>query len=103
MNRRKFLRSSAGMLAGTGLGRCAWAQGRREIRIGGQRVTTVDVHTHTIIPGTMELLGMTTPNNNANLIIGDSRTALMDQWGIDVEILSVNPFWYSLDVDDARR
>ena len=51
----------------------------------------------------MELLGMTTPNNNANLIIGDSRIALMDQWGIDVEILSVNPFWYSLDVDDARR
>lgn len=105
MNRRKFLRSSAGMLAatGTGLGRSAWAQGRREIRIGGQRVTTVDVHTHTIIPGTMELLGTTTPNNNANLIIDDSRIALMDQWGIDVEILSVNPFWYSLDVDDARR
>jgi len=105
MNRRNFLRSSAGVLAaaGAGLGASAWAQGRREIRIGGQRVTTVDVHTHTIIPGTMELVGTTTPNNNANLIIDDGRIALMDQWGVDIEILSVNPFWYSLDVDDARR
>ncbi len=81
----------------------AFAQGRREIRIGGRRVTTVDVHTHTIIPGTMELVGSTTPNNNANLIIGDSRIALMDSWGVDIEILSINPFWYSLGVDDARR
>ena len=105
MNRRNFLRSSAGALtaAGIGLGSPAWAQGRREIRIGGQRVTTVDVHTHTIIPGTMELVGTTTPNNNSNLIIDDGRIALMDQWGIDIEILSINPFWYSLDVDDARR
>ncbi len=105
MNRRNFLRSSAGALAaaGFGLGTSAWAQGRREIRIGGQRVRTVDVHTHTIIPGTMELVGATTPNNNANLIIGDNRIALMNRWGVDIEILSVNPFWYSLDVDDARR
>lgn len=105
MNRRNFLRSSAGALAaaGIGLGASAWAQGRREIRIGGQRITTVDVHTHTIIPGTMELVGATTPNNNDNLIIGDSRIALMNRWGVDIEILSVNPFWYSLDVDDARR
>jgi aminocarboxymuconate-semialdehyde decarboxylase len=105
MNRRNFLRSSAGALAaaGIGLGGSVWAQGRREVRVGGQRITTVDVHTHTIIPGTMELVGTTTPNNNSNLIIGDGRIALMDQWGIDVEILSVNPFWYSLDIDDARR
>jgi hypothetical protein len=59
MNRRNFLRSSAGALAaaGIGLGGSVWAQGRREVRVGGQRITTVDVHTHTIIPGTMELVG----------------------------------------------
>jgi aminocarboxymuconate-semialdehyde decarboxylase len=108
MDRRHFLRTSAGALAGLssaylGLGSSAFAQGRREIRIGGQRITTVDVHSHTIIPGTMELVGSTTPNNNANLIIGDSRIALMDSWGVDIEILSINPFWYSLDLDDARQ
>ena len=51
----------------------------------------------------MELVGSPTPNNNGNLIIGDSRIALMDRWGVDIEILSINPFWYSLDVDDARE
>ena len=108
MDRRHFLRTSAGALAGLsslylGAGSRALAQGRREVRVGGQRITTVDVHSHTIVPGTMELVGSPTPNNNANLIIGDSRIGLMDRWGVDIEILSINPFWYSLGVDDARE
>ena len=108
MNRRDFIRSSAGALATAGLtagqlGSLAWAQGRREVSVGGRRITTVDVHSHTIVPGTMELVGSPTPNNNANLLIDDARIALMDRWGVDIEILSVNPFWYSLGVDDARR
>jgi len=110
MDRRKFLGSSAGLLAaasaGTGyfgLAGRAMAQGRREIRVNGQRVTTVDVHAHTLIPGVGDLMGITIPNNNPNLIIDQRRIDVMNRLGVDIEILSINPIWYHLGVDDARR
>lgn len=110
MNRRNFLRSSAGLLAAAGAGGgylglagSAFAQGRREISVGGRRVTTIDVHSHTIIPSTMELMGGAIPNNNPNLVIGQGRIDVMNRLGVDIEILSINPFWYQLGVDDARR
>lgn len=110
MDRRKFLGSSASLLATAGLGGgylgmagTAFAQARRETRIGGQRVTTVDVHAHTIIPAATELFGAEIANNNPNLVIGQGRIDVMNRLGIDIEILSINPFWYQLDVDDARR
>jgi aminocarboxymuconate-semialdehyde decarboxylase len=110
MDRRRFLGSSAGLLAAAGFGAgylgfagSALAQGRREIRVGGRRATTVDVHAHTIIPEAADLLGITIPNNNPNLVIGQSRIDVMNRLGIDIEILSINPFWYQLDVDAARR
>jgi len=110
MDRRKFLGSSAGLLAAASLGTGylgtagrAMAQGRREVTVGGRRVTTIDVHSHTLIPGTGQLIGTTIPNNNPNLVIGQGRIDAMNRLGIDIEILSINPFWYHLDVDDARR
>jgi aminocarboxymuconate-semialdehyde decarboxylase len=105
MDRRKFLSSSAGLLAAAGVGvtGSVMAQGRREVRVGGRRVTTVDVHSHTIIPAATELYGMEIANNNANLVIGQGRIDVMNRLGIDIEILSINPFWYQLGVDDARR
>lgn len=106
MNRRNFLASTASLLGGGYLAMAgrALAQGRRrEVMVGGRRAMTIDVHSHTVIPGTMELVGGTTPNNNEHLVIGQDRIDVMDRLGIDIEILSINPFWYGLGVDDARR
>jgi len=110
MDRRKFLGSSAGLLAAASVGTgylgmagSAIAQARREVRVGGSRVTTVDVHSHTIIPAATDLIGAAIANNNPNLVIDQGRIDVMNRFGIDIEILSINPFWYQLGVDDARR
>ncbi|HSG64789.1 MAG TPA: amidohydrolase family protein, partial [Gammaproteobacteria bacterium] len=109
MDRRRFLGSSASLLAagiGTGylgIAGSAFAQGRREVAVGGRRVTTVDVHAHTIIPEAAQLLGGAIPNNNPNLVVSQGRIDIMNRHGIDIEILSINPIWYQLGVDEARR
>jgi aminocarboxymuconate-semialdehyde decarboxylase len=110
MHRREFVRTAArliaGVAAGGGLtaGTTALAQNaRREVRIGGRRIKTVDVHAHCVVPGVMEILGQTTPANNAQLVLGPDRIRVMDKLGIDVEVLSINPFWYGLDRDAASR
>ena len=48
------------------------------------------------------MMGGTTPANSA-VIIGPDRLRQMDAQGIDVEVLSINPFWYAVDRDVARR
>ena len=113
MNRRKFLGTSASVVAAANVGgRCLGAAlpasaqvgaARRAVMVGGRRVKTVDVHSHTVIRGTMELVGETTPEYNELLVIGPDRIKRMDELGIDVEVLSINPFWYGLDYDAARR
>ena len=79
MNRRKFFGTAASMIAATSVGAGfpgatvpAFAQAggaRRTVMVGGQPVKTVDVHAHTAIPGTMELVGETTPTFNGLLVI----------------------------------
>lgn len=41
--------------------------------------------------------------DSPGLMIGPDRLRVMDQQGIDVEALSVNPFWYAAEPDLARR
>jgi aminocarboxymuconate-semialdehyde decarboxylase len=105
------MRGAASALAGTalvggglGFGLPAAAQGgRREVMLGGRRVKTVDVHSHCAVEGVMEIIGQKTPVNNAHLVVGPDRIALMDRLGVDVEVLSINPFWHGLDRDAASR
>ena len=119
MNRRRFFKDTTSAMAGLafvscgcGLARAAnllrqagGAPRRREVVIGGRRVKTVDFHAHCAIPGAMELMGQTTPVNGVNgaLIMGTDRLQQMDEQGIDVEVLSINPFWYSVERDLAQR
>ena len=39
----------------------------------------------------------------SNLLMGPERLQAMDEQGIDVEALSINPYWYATDRDLARR
>ena len=83
-------------------GRPTDAQGRRrEVVVNGRRVKTVDVHAHCAIP---EALAMVGEQIEPALRMAQpvDRLRAMDEQGIDVEALSINPFWYEVARDVAR-
>jgi aminocarboxymuconate-semialdehyde decarboxylase len=88
--------AGAGMSGGSG---DVHAHARREVVISGKRVKTVDVHAHCIIPEAAQLINH--PVEAPGLLwsnIGD-RLAQMDQTGVDVQALSINPYWYRAERD----
>ena len=89
---------SASAGAGGGSGH-AQAHSRREVVVSGKRVKTIDVHAHCIVPDAAQLINH--PLEAPGLLwsnIGD-RLAQMDQTGVDVEALSINPYWYRAERD----
>src|SRR5882724_3045154 len=77
----------------------AQAQGRREVVVRGKRVKTMDVHAHCIVPEAAQLINH--PLEAPGLLwsnVGD-RLAQMDHTGVDVEALSINPYWYRAERD----
>ena len=74
---------------------------RREVVVNGKRVKTIDVHAHCCVPKAMAVIGH--PLEAPGLLMDDTsvRLAAMDAQGIDVEALSINPFWYSAGRDEA--
>jgi aminocarboxymuconate-semialdehyde decarboxylase len=89
---------------------------RREVTIGGHRVVVVDVHSHVRVPEAWELvkdrigregragdMQQANPDNLGNIRNVDKRLADLDEMGIDVQAVSINPFWYWADVDLARK
>jgi aminocarboxymuconate-semialdehyde decarboxylase len=110
--RRELLGQAAGMMAGiayTGCGmmHMASAQGpgparRREVAVNGKRVKTVDIHAHCHIPEALELIGQKV--RFPGLVITPDRIKIMDDQGIDIEALSVNPnFWDNAERDLAAQ
>jgi aminocarboxymuconate-semialdehyde decarboxylase len=76
---------------------------RREVVVKGKRVKTVDVHAHCAVPAAMALVGRSLETEA--LLMSDTRERIraMDAQGIDVEALSINPYWYAADRDIARQ
>ncbi len=77
--------------------------GRRETVINGTRVQVIDIHAHTSVPEASALMGNT---GNAPLLPLESyrdRLRDMDAQGIDIEALSINPFWYGAERDLAAE
>ncbi|HUC65329.1 MAG TPA: amidohydrolase family protein [Stellaceae bacterium] len=86
----------------TGSGGTAEARPRRrEVVVAGQRVKTVDVHAHCAVPAAMALVNL--PLEAPGLLMTDraNRIAAMNAQGIDVEALSINPYWYRTERDVA--
>ena len=82
----------------------ARAQGRRrEVVVNGRRVKTVDVHAHCSIPEAMALMGKSVSQSTLLMAEPRDRIQAMDEQGIDVEALSINPYWYPADRDVARE
>jgi aminocarboxymuconate-semialdehyde decarboxylase len=90
---------------------------RREVSVAGKRVAVVDVHAHVRVPEAWDLVKdriahegspfdaqQVDPNNAANIHNDvDKRIADLDEMGIDVQAVSINPFWYWADADLARK
>ncbi len=113
-NRRDFFKTVAGAAAGAyvaGRELPAWAQRgggggrggaapagpvvRKRISIGGQRVTVIDVHSHCTVDGVAEVVKGTPFERQAGgRALGDDRIALIDSEGIDIQVLTINGFWW---------
>lgn len=89
----------------------------REVLIGGRRARVVDVHAHVRVPEAWDLVkeriaregrpgdvNLANPDNPANIRNDvEQHLADLDEMGIDVQALSINPFWYWADEDLARK
>ena len=89
---------------------------RREVIVGGRRAPVVDLHAHVRVPEAWDLVkdriahegrsgdvALARPEGPANINGVEKRLADLDEMGIDVQAVSVNPFWYWADEDLARK
>jgi len=113
VSRRSILGGAAGVLfCGCGF-RHAEAQPARRtaVAVGGRRVKTIDVHAHCVFREVLPLLGGNESGMVNRAVRGadetyitlEQRFAAMDTQKVDMEVLSVNPFWYGRDRDLAAR
>jgi predicted TIM-barrel fold metal-dependent hydrolase len=125
--RRHFLKTSTATAA-TGIVFCGCgllhgAQAQQPARqklpviIGGKRIKTIDVHAHCQFPEAGALLGANAVAQSPTLVDGrprsevaaaafieiDKRLAAMDAQAVDMEVLSINPFWYGSERDLAGQ
>lgn len=81
--------------------------GRLPVLLKGKRVRTIDVHAHCLIAEALALLPAAearslyppTKGSKEFDIVLDERLAGMDAQGIDMEVLSINPWWYDKERD----
>jgi aminocarboxymuconate-semialdehyde decarboxylase len=95
--------ASASSGGGSGSGHAHAHAHRWEVVIAGKRIKTVDVHAHCIVPDAAKLINH--PLEAPALMWSDvgTRLADMDKSGVDVEALSINPFWYRAERDVAAE
>src|SRR3954468_1497306 len=70
---------------------------RREVRVAGRRIKTIDVHAHCVIPEAEALM-----KHKPAAVYGitwEERLKRLDAQGIDMQALSINPTWYGLERD----
>ena len=119
LSRRTLLRHGAGVVGGITLAGCNVldvARGRSgadpivasesysapgPVLVDGRRVCTIDVHAHCYVSEALALLGADAngvlppvKGVKEHFIVVEERLRAMDAMRIDMEILSINPFWY---------
>ncbi|MBV9862627.1 MAG: amidohydrolase [Alphaproteobacteria bacterium] len=73
---------------------------RREVVVNGRRIKTVDIHAHCTVPEAAGMIGFPV-EPVLRMSDTEQRIRAMDEQGIDVEALSINPYWYKADRDRA--
>jgi predicted TIM-barrel fold metal-dependent hydrolase len=113
--RRHFLTGAAGLVfCSCGMLDAARAQqpanSRLPVMVKGTRVKTIDVHAHCLVQEAVDLMGEqarnvrpVTKGSDQMVIVMEERFKGMDAQGIDMEVLSINPFWYRKDRDTAEK
>src|SRR5437870_10096928 len=119
-SRRFFIRTVTGAAAGLAIGRSfpdADAQGRRGgqappaagaavtrrvVQVGGRRVRVVDIHAHATVDEVKPVVANTEFARNAGgRPLDMERIQEMDRRGIDVQVLSINGYWWYAVKDRA--
>ncbi len=114
------LLSTAGSLTGLifcgcGLPAAAHTQpapARLPVKVKGKRIKTIDVHAHCFFQEALDIAGLKVEQVvppvkgiPEHFIAGNAiekRLADMDAMAIDMEILSINPFWYRMERDKTE-
>jgi predicted TIM-barrel fold metal-dependent hydrolase len=81
------------------------------VAVAGKKVKTIDVHAHCHFREAGALLGADAANIQLPPVNGaaeafieiDKRLAAMDGQAVDMEVLSINPFWYGRERDLAGQ
>jgi predicted TIM-barrel fold metal-dependent hydrolase len=83
---------------------------RLPLMVKGKRTKTIDVHSHCLFHEALNLIGdeakaVLPPTKGAqeHFIVIEERLKGMDAMAIDMEVLSINPFWYRKDRDLASQ
>lgn len=76
---------------------------RREVVVNGKRVKTIDVHAHCAVPAAMAVIDQQCAVPTLLMSDTSTRIAAMDEQGIDVAALSINPYWYHAERDAAAE
>ena len=113
-SRRGFLSGAAGVaFCSCGLldaAHAADAPRRQAVAVGGKTVKTIDVHAHCVFLDVLPLI-----DNDKSILVNTvrggteapidvaTRFAAMDAQKVDMEVLSVNPFWYTRERDVAAQ
>ena len=127
ITRRQWLAQGAGIVTGIGLTGCGVLDqvrpsppadpivapqnfGSGPVLIGGQRVRTIDVHGHCYVAEALAMLGseaqsVLPPVKGVpeHFIVVPERLRTMDAMRVDMEILSINPFWYRREREITTR
>ena len=104
-NRRHFLHALGVGAISSFSSPSVFSQTRKEIYIAGKRVKTVDIHAHASIKEVENVINGTPLERRIGgpRLLEPSRLDLMNEWGIDVSVISANQYWwYRADYDLAR-
>src|SRR3984957_18596299 len=114
--RRNFLKGAAATgiaFCSCGMLNAARAQPkspRLPVKVGGKRVLIVDADAHWYFHEAINLMGadadkVLPPVKGVpeHFIVIERRLKEMDAMAIDMEVLSINPFWYGKDRDTAGQ
>lgn len=103
-NRREFLSSCAVAIGSYSIGSNASAdpslevgENRRHVWVGGKRAEVIDIHAHCVFPGVSKFLNdspFADVPMNPKQSLGPGRIDEIDDRGIDIQVLSVNRYWW---------
>ncbi len=123
-NRREFIRHVGTAAAGAVVAGSALLAGcrrgeqvpRRQVTVGGRRVRTIDIHTHAYVlevldlirdqPWAEQVLAAEQADRGVRLtpdVIGPERIRFMDEHGTDVQVVSINGYWYAAERPLAEK